>query len=125
MESESEISQHVSQQRRRFLLIRIPFMQGSTATTRHGVTRKRSTKRLKYTGNLFRKNLILYLRPLRSYVKEKNSIGRKFQSLAVRGKKTIDIETLVTSRNGGRKIMQSIRIRSRPPSRIRKWNQFR
>ena len=100
-------------------------MQGSTATTRHGVTRKRSTKRLKYTGNLFRKNLILYLRPLRSYVKEKNSIGRKFQSLAVRGKKTIDIETLVTSRNGGRKTMQSIRIRSRPHSRIRKWNQFR
>ena len=40
-------------------------------------------------------------------------------------KKTIDIETLVTSRNGGRKIMQSIRIRSRPHSRIRKWNQFR
>ena len=89
MESESEISQNVSQQRRRFLLIRIPFMQGSTATTRHGVTRKRSTKRLKYTGNLFRKNLILYLRPLRSYVKGKDSIGRKFQSLAVRGKKLL------------------------------------
>ena len=27
------------------------------ATTRHGVTRKRSTKRLKHAGNLFRKNL--------------------------------------------------------------------
>ena len=34
-------------------------MQGWTATTRHGVTRKRSTKRLKHTGNLFRKNLQL------------------------------------------------------------------
>ena len=34
-------------------------MQGSTVTTRHGVTRKRSTKRLKHTGNLFRKNLEL------------------------------------------------------------------
>ena len=34
-------------------------MQGLTATTRHGVTRKRSTKRLKHTGNLFRKNLQL------------------------------------------------------------------
>ena len=32
-------------------------MPGWTATTRHGVTRKRSTKRLKHTGNLFRKNI--------------------------------------------------------------------
>ena len=34
-------------------------MQGWTATTKHGVTRKRSTERLKHTGNLFRKNLHL------------------------------------------------------------------
>ena len=40
-------------------LIGIPSMQGSTATTRHGVTWKRNTKRLKHTGNLFRKNLQL------------------------------------------------------------------
>ena len=32
-------------------------MQGYTATTRHGVTRKRSTKKLKHAWNLFRKNL--------------------------------------------------------------------
>ena len=32
-------------------------------------------------------------------------------------KETIDIEILVTSRNGDRKIMHSIRITSRPPSR--------
>ena len=32
-------------------------MQGQTATTRHGVTRKRSTKKLKHTENLLRKNL--------------------------------------------------------------------
>ena len=31
-------------------------------------------------------------------------------------KETVDIDTLVTSRNGDRKIMQSIRITSRPPS---------
>ena len=42
-----------------------------TATTRHGVTRKRNTKRLQHTGNLFRKNLkrcllILHLKSLRS-----------------------------------------------------------
>ena len=35
-------------------------------------------------------------------------------------KETVDIDTLVTSRNGDRKFMQSIRITSRPPSRIRK-----
>ena len=39
-------------------------------------------------------------------------------------KETVDIDILFTSRNGDRKIMQSIRITSRPPSRIRKWNQF-
>ena len=35
-------------------------------------------------------------------------------------KETVDIDILVTSRNGDRKIMQSIRIMSRRPSRIRK-----
>ena len=35
-------------------------------------------------------------------------------------KETVDIDILVTSRNGDRKIMQSIRIASRPPSRKRK-----
>ena len=30
----------------------------------------------------------------------------------------------LTSGNGGRKIMQSIKITSRPLSRRRKWNQF-
>ena len=39
-------------------------------------------------------------------------------------KETVDIDTLVTSRNGDRKFMQSIRITSRPPSRNRKWNQL-
>ena len=67
-------------------------MQGLTATTRYGVTRKRSTKRLKHTGNLFTVNrcqLILDLKPFRLYVEGKHSIGRKFQSIAVRGKKLL------------------------------------
>ena len=34
-------------------------MQGRTATIRHEVTRKRSTKRLEHTGNQFRENLQL------------------------------------------------------------------
>ena len=39
-------------------------------------------------------------------------------------KETVDIHILVTSRNYDRKIMQSIRIKSRPLSRKRKWNQL-
>ena len=39
-------------------------------------------------------------------------------------KETVDIDILVTSRNSDRKIMQSIRITSRPPSRKRKWSQL-
>ena len=39
-------------------------------------------------------------------------------------KETVDIDILVTSRNGDRKIMQSIRIMSRPTSRKRKWNHL-
>ena len=42
-----------------FFLIGIHSMQDWAATTRHGVTKKRSTKRLNHTGNLFRKNLQL------------------------------------------------------------------
>ena len=39
-------------------------------------------------------------------------------------KETVDIDIVATSRNGDHKIMQSIRITSRPPSRKGKWNQF-
>ena len=47
----------------------------------------------------------------------------RIQACSWKWKKTIDIDihvTYVTSRNGVWKIMQSIRITSRPPSRIRK-----
>ena len=39
-------------------------------------------------------------------------------------KETVEIDVLVRSRNSDRKIMQPIRITSRPPSRKRKWNQL-
>ena len=39
-------------------------------------------------------------------------------------KGTVDIAILATSKNGDRKIMQSIRITSTTASRIRKCNQF-
>ena len=40
-------------------------------------------------------------------------------------KETVDINIFVTSRNGDRKTMQSIRMKSRPSSRIKKLDQFR
>ena len=39
-------------------------------------------------------------------------------------KGTVNIDILVTSSNGDRKIIQSFRITSRSPSRKRKWNQL-
>ena len=39
-------------------------------------------------------------------------------------KETVDIDIFVTSRNGDKKIMQCIRIMSRPPSKKGKWNQL-
>ena len=42
-----------------FFLIRIHSMQDWKTTTRHGITRKRNTKRLNHTGNLLRENLQL------------------------------------------------------------------
>ena len=35
-------------------------------------------------------------------------------------KETVDKDVVITSKNGNRKAMQSIRITTRPPSRIRK-----
>ena len=51
-----------------------------------------------------------------SYItgQRKYSIDREFQSLAVQGKELLK-DIRVTSRDGDRKIMQSIRMASRPP----------
>ena len=43
--------------------------------------------------------------------------GQRIREFSHARKETVDIDILVTSRNGDRKIMQSIRITSRPPSR--------
>ena len=50
--------------------------------------------------------------------------GQKTPEFSHARKKTVDIYILVTARNGDSKIVQSIRITSRPPSRKRKWNQL-
>ena len=39
-------------------------------------------------------------------------------------KETVDMDILVTSRKGDRKIIQFIKITSRPHSRKRKWKQL-
>ena len=39
-------------------------------------------------------------------------------------KEIVDIDILIPSRNGDRKIMQSLRITSRPPLRKKKWSQL-
>ena len=49
---------------------------------------------------------------------------QRIPELSCARKETVDIDILVTSRNGDRKVMQSIRITSRPSSRKRKLNQL-
>ena len=113
-----------------FFKIEIHSTQGWTATTRHGVTGKRSTKRLSHTGNLFRKNLQLKmsvnsrLKATKIIVQRKALYRQRIPESSCARKKTVDIDILVTSRNEDRKIMQSIRITRRSPMRKRKWNQL-
>ena len=50
--------------------------------------------------------------------------GHRISETNCARKETVDIDVQATSRNGGRKTRQSIRITSRPPSTKRKWNQL-
>ena len=59
-----------------------------------------------------------------SGLKATKIIGQRIPEFSRARKETVDIEILVTSRNGDRKIMQSIRITSRPTLRKREWNQY-
>ena len=62
---------------------------------------------------------------LKAMILQRKSFYRQRISDSGRAKKeTVDINILVTSRNGDRKIMQSIKITSRTPSRVREWNQM-
>ena len=89
-------------------------MQSRTATKRHGVARKRSTKRWKHTGSLFRKNLKLkdvcwfYTSNSLDHM-SKESIRKRIPESIYARIETVDIYTLVKSMNGDRKIEQSIR----------------
>ena len=102
-------------------------MQGTTATIRCGATRKRRAKKIKtiqkscferkYSTD--KKRLIILDLIHRSQI-----IG-PWKTFYMQSKvKIFDIDILTTSRNADRKIMQSIRINSKPPKRIRERNQF-
>ena len=54
----------------------------------------------------------------------KTFYGQRIPESSSARKETVDIDILVTFSNGDRKIMQSIRITSRPTSRNSKWNQL-
>ena len=83
-------------------------------------------KSLKHTGNLFRKTYNEKI-SVNSRVKTTKIISQRkafytqriLESSCER-KETVDIDNLVTSRNGDKKILQSIRITCRTPSKIRK-----
>ena len=64
------------------------------------------------------------LKPTKIIDQKKTFYRQRIPESSCARKETVDIDILVTSRNGDRKIMQSIRIMSRPPSRKRKWNQL-
>ena len=49
---------------------------------------------------------------------------QKIPEFSCARKEIVDIDILATSRNGDTKIIQSIRVTSRPPSKKRKWNQL-
>ena len=48
---------------------------------------------------------------------------RRIPEISCARKETVDIDILLTSRNGERKIMQSIRKTTKPSTSIRKWSQ--
>ena len=95
-------------------------MQGWTANTTYGVARKRSTKRLKHTCLAVNSKLkaIRIIGQVKAFYRQRTPEFRCMR------KETVDIDIFIISKNGDRKIICSIRITSRPPSRIRKWHQL-
>ena len=99
-------------------------LQDSTANRRHGVTKRSSTKRLKHRENLFKRKLQLEFKAIQIIAQRKAFYRQSILESSCVRKETVDIAIVVTSRNGDRKIMKSIRIMIRPSSTIRKWNHL-
>ena len=64
------------------------------------------------------------LKTIKNIGQRKAFYRQRIAEVSCARKETVDIGILVTSMNGDRKIMQSIRIMSGPPSRKRKCNQL-
>ena len=82
-------------------------------------------KSLKKEPTVNRCPLILDIKPFRLWAKGKHFIRQRILEFSCVRKGDVDIDILKTCRNGDRKIMQSIQIKSRTPSKKRKWNQLR
>ena len=83
--------------------------------------------RLKYTWNLFRKCLKLkgvLIFDLKHRSKESILWAKNSRAWLCEERLWADIGILVTSKNDDEKTMQSIRLTSRPYSRMRKWNKL-
>ena len=113
-----------------FFLIGVHSMQGWTAFTRHGVTRKEAQKRLRIQNICLERNYSCKmsanfgLKATKIIGQRKAFYRQRIPEFSRVRKETVDTDILVTPRKGDRKIMQSIRITSRPPSRTRKGNQL-
>ena len=57
-------------------------------------------------------------------IKHRRKLKQRIPESSCARKETVDIDILVISRNGDRKIMQSIRVMRRFTSRKGKWNQL-
>ena len=77
-------------------------------------------KRLKHATNLFGKNLQIKVSGNSKTSSPVDHRSKKIPEFSYRREDTVDIDILIASRNGGRKIMQSIRIMSRHPMIKRK-----
>ena len=88
-------------------LIGINSMKGSAATTRDGGTRKRSTKRLKHTRNLLIKGACYSrLKATQIFGQRKEFYQQTIPDASCVRREIVDLDTLVTSRNCNRKIIQ-------------------
>ena len=83
-----------------FILIGIHSMQSWTAITGKGVTRKRSTKRSKCTGNLLRKNKMASTDKWCQLIQRKAFYTQKIIESSCAREETVETGILVTSRNG-------------------------
>ena len=101
-------------------------MQNWAATTK---MLQEKEKEEKHTEKVIRKNqrkkvpIYSELNVIEFTGQRKSFYRQRIPEYSCTRKETVDMHILIISRNGARKIMQSIRKMSRPPTRIRKWNQ--